>query len=127
MRADRIQAVLIGFLFVAATGLAVLGLVSGWSTNTETVRGPTGVTTTVGCGSPWAPDYDQADQIDQTSLLGSDVVDACRSDNDTEALFATAATPGGLVVAITVACVAFVEARDARRRASDRAEAGRRP
>ena len=119
-RADRMQLMLIGFLLATAIGLMVLGLVSGLSTNIETVRTPGGETATVGCGSPWVPNYDQAERAGQGPLLGSEVVDACRNHNDSEALLATAAAPGGLVVAVTAACVAFVEVRDARRR-TDRA------
>jgi len=114
------QLTLIGFLLATAIGLLVLGLVSGLSTNVETVRTPGGETATVGCGSPWVPNYDQAERAGRGPLRGSEVVDACRAHNDSEALLATAAAPGGLVVAVTAACVAFVEVHDARRR-TDRA------
>lgn len=103
-------------LLVVAAVLAVVGLTSGCSTNTESERNATGGWTTIACGSPWAPDYSDAQHVDEQRNLGSELVDACRDHNEAEALIADAMTPAGIVLELTVLGVIAIEIRDGRRR-----------
>ena len=101
-------------VLLVALLLTGAGINSGTAPNTETVRQPAG-TLIVGCGSPWAPDYTQAELADLAGLPQMhSVLHACRNHNDAEALVADAAAPGGLLIALTMLGVIVVENRRAR-------------
>ena len=100
-----------GILLVVALVLAGAGINSGTSLNTEAVRMPAGMMV-VGCGSPWAPDYVQAEQVDLSAFPQMhSVAHACRNHNDAEALVADAAAPGGLLIALAMLGVLVFGAR----------------
>ncbi len=101
-------------MLLAALALAGVGINSGTALNTETVR-EGAAALTVGCGSPWAPDYTQAERADLAIASRThSVLHACRDHNDFEALAADAATPGGLLIALMMLGVIGFEASSAR-------------
>lgn len=104
-------------LLLAALALAAQGAVFGLGENTATLPG-----VAVTCGSPWDPDLAAAAALDRATSptvpgLSDTAVRACEQVNDREALLADAATPGGVLVALTVAGARLMEARDRRRTA----------
>ena len=100
-----------GTLLVVALVLAGAGINSGTALNFEMVRQPAGMLI-VGCGSPWAPDYAQAERADLAAFPQMhSVAHACRNHNDAEALVADAAAPGGLLIALTMLGVIVFGAR----------------
>ena len=109
---------LLALLLIIAAVLVVVGLMSGLSTNMESEPVTGQATTTVVCGSPWMPDYFEAQRVDEQRHLGSALVDACREHNEGEGLLANAATPAGIVLLLTALGVTAAEVRHNRRRAA---------
>lgn len=109
---------LLALLLVVAAVLVVVGLMSGLSTNLESEPVAGQAATTVTCGSPWVPDYVEAQRVDEQRHLGSALVDACRDHDEGEGLLADATTPAGIVLLLTALGVIVGEVRYDRRRAA---------